>query len=110
MCWRPSDARAGWRGSGLEIESNFKLVFDDGDDMQTLVKEKKALVKKLQTINPYAVKQEELMNHAEELGIDLMEDGNGQIIIMDTKDLTKFVNLLNDDYHESADECNGFGG
>lgn len=85
-----------------EIEANFKLVFDDGDDMQTLVKEKKSLIKKLQNINPYAVKQEELMSHAEELGIDLMEDGTGQIIIMDTKDLTKFVNLLNDDYHESA--------
>jgi hypothetical protein len=85
-----------------EIEANFKLVFDDGDDMQSLVKEKKSLIKKLQTINPYAAKQEELMNHAEELGIDLMEDTAGQIIIMDTKDLTKFVNLLNDDYHESA--------
>ncbi|MDL2363368.1 MAG: DUF4868 domain-containing protein [Patescibacteria group bacterium] len=85
-----------------EIEANFKLTFDEGDDMQTLVKEKKSLIKKLQTINPYAVKQEELMSHADELGIDLMEDGSGRIIIMDTKDLTKFVNLLNDDYHESA--------
>ena len=30
-----------------------------------------------------------------------MTDGNGAIIIMDEKDLTKFVNLLNDDYMES---------
>lgn len=85
-----------------EIEANFKLTFDEGDDMQSLVKEKKSLIKKLQNINPYAAKQEELMAHADELGIDLMEDGSGRIIIMDTKDLTKFVNLLNDDYHESA--------
>lgn len=85
-----------------EIEANFKLTFDEGDDLQSLVKEKKSLIKKLQNINPYAAKQAELMSHAEELDIDLMEDANGSIIIMDTKDLTKFVNLLNDDYIESS--------
>jgi hypothetical protein len=84
-----------------EIEANFKLSFDEGNDMQTLVKDKKAIIKKLQKINPYAVKQEELMSHAEELDIDLMEDESGNIIIMDDKDLAKFVNLLNDDYIES---------
>jgi hypothetical protein len=47
------------------------------------------------------VKQAELMSHAEELDIDLMEDDSGNIIIMDDKDLAKFVNLLNDDYIES---------
>ncbi len=41
------------------------------------------------------------MNHAEEMGIDLMQDDAGSIIIMDSRDLTKFVNLLNDDYYES---------
>ena len=60
------------------------------------------LIKKLQKIEPGLVRQEELMNHAGELEIDLMEDNNGAIIIMDDKDLTKFINLLNDDYHESA--------
>lgn len=85
-----------------EIESNFKLTFDAGESMQTLVKDKPSLIKKLQKINPYAVKQPELLEHAETMGIDLMEDTTGSIIIMDTKDLTKFVNLLNDDYQESA--------
>ena len=46
-------------------------------------------------------KQEELVSHAEEMGLELMEDTNGAIIIMDDKDLTKFVNLLNEDYYES---------
>jgi hypothetical protein len=41
------------------------------------------------------------MKHAEELDIDLMTDDNGAIIIMDDQDLTKFVNLLNEDYMES---------
>ncbi|NEU36480.1 hypothetical protein GN156_38205 [bacterium LRH843] len=42
------------------------------------------------------------MDHANELGIDLMEDDSEAIIIMDEKDLGKFVNLLNDDYMESS--------
>ncbi|MDB5164490.1 MAG: hypothetical protein JWL89_116 [Candidatus Saccharibacteria bacterium] len=84
-----------------EIEANFRLSFDEGLSLQSLVKDKKSLIKKLQKINPYGVKQQELMDHAEEMGIDLMEDDSGSIIIMDDKDLTKFVNLLNDDYIES---------
>ncbi|HET9173718.1 MAG TPA: Kiwa anti-phage protein KwaB-like domain-containing protein [Candidatus Saccharimonadales bacterium] len=84
-----------------EIEENFTLSFDEGLDMQTLALGKKSIVKKLQKIDATRVTQDDLMNHAEELGIDLMQDTNGAIIIMDDKDLSKFVNLLNDDYMES---------
>lgn len=84
-----------------EIESNFKLSFTEGVGLQALVKGKPGLIKKLQNVVPGAVKQKELLDHAEELGIDLMEDDSGAIIIMDEKDLSKFVNLLNDDYVES---------
>ncbi|HSW70448.1 MAG TPA: Kiwa anti-phage protein KwaB-like domain-containing protein, partial [Gammaproteobacteria bacterium] len=45
-----------------EIEANFKLTFDAGVSMQTLVKDKKTLIKKLQKINPYGVKQQDLMD------------------------------------------------
>lgn len=84
-----------------EIEQNFDLSFDEGLDMQTLALGKKAIIKKLQKLEVGKVKQDELMSHAEELGIDLMQDDKGAIIIMDDKDLGKFVNLLNDDYMES---------
>jgi hypothetical protein len=84
-----------------EIEANFRLSFLEGTSFQSLVKEKPGLVRKLQTVEPSLVKQQELIDHAEEIGIELMEDETGAIIIMDTKDLTKFVNLLNDDYIES---------
>lgn len=84
-----------------EIERNFKLTFDGENNMQTLVKGKKSIVKKLQKIDPTAVKQDDLLSHAEEMGVELMQDDSGAIIIMDDKDLTKFVNLLNDDYIES---------
>lgn len=84
-----------------EINANFRLSFPEGQSLQTMVAEKRSAIKKLQKINPTAVKQEQLIDHANELGIDLMEDDAGAIIIMDEKDLSKFVNLLNDDYMES---------
>lgn len=84
-----------------EIEANFKLSFLEGVNLQTLVKDKPAIIKKLQNIEPSLVKQQDLIDHAEEIGVEMMEDESGAIIIMDSKDLTKFVNLLNDDYIES---------
>ena len=84
-----------------EIEQNFKLSFEDGVTMNALVMEKKPLINKLQKIDTASITQEQLLDHAEELGIELMTDTNGSIIIMDGKDMTKFVNLLNDDYYES---------
>jgi hypothetical protein len=84
-----------------EIEDNYKLSFDEGLDMNTLVKNKKATIKKLQKLEVGKVKQDDLLAHADEMGVDLMTDDAGAIIIMDDKDMTKFVNLLNDDYMES---------
>ena len=85
-----------------EINANFRLSFPEGESLQTMVASKKSAVKKLQKIEPGSIKQEQLLDHANELGIDLMEDDAGAIIIMDEKDLGKFVNLLNDDYMESS--------
>jgi hypothetical protein len=85
-----------------EIEANFRLSFAEGLTMQALVKGKRSTIKKLQNIEPTSMTQEAMMDHAEEMGIDLMLDDSGAIIIMDDSDLTKFVNLLNDDYVESA--------
>lgn len=84
-----------------EILGSFKLSFPEGMDMQSLVAGKKSAIKKLQTIDPSIITQEQLIDHADEMGVELMEDEQGAIIIMDGKDLDKFVNLLNDDYIES---------
>ena len=90
------------RSKVAEIEANFRLSFDGDNTLQSLIKDKKSLIKKLQKIEPGSVRQEELMQHAEDLEIDLMQDESGAIIIMDDKDLAKFINLMNDDYVESA--------
>lgn len=84
-----------------EIEENFRLSFAEGLTMQSLVKGNRSVIKKLQKIEPSLVKQEDLVDHAEEMGIGLMADDSGAIIIMDEKDMTRFVNALNDDYIES---------
>lgn len=84
-----------------EIIANYRLSFPEGQDLQTMVEGKKSTIKKLQKIDTTTIKQEDLLNHANEMDIDLMEDDTGSIIIMDDKDLGKFVNLLNDDYMES---------
>jgi hypothetical protein len=84
-----------------EIEQNFRLSFAEGLSLQSLVKGKRATIKKLQKVEPSQIKQEELIDHAEELDVGLMTDETGAIIIMDDKDMDRFVNLLNDDYIES---------
>ncbi len=81
-----------------EILSQFKLSFPEGMDMQTLVRERKSAIAKLQKLDPRAISQSELIKHAEEMELDLMVDNDGAIIIMDGRDLDMFVSLLNDDY------------
>lgn len=84
-----------------EIEANFKLSFADDLTLQAMIKESKPLINKLQKIDTGAITQQQLIDHSDEMELELMLDDNGAIIIMDNKDLAKFVNLLNDDYVES---------
>jgi predicted peroxiredoxin len=85
-----------------EIEAHFKLSFAEGLTLQALVKGRRSTIKKLQKIEPTLMTQDQLLDHADEMGVEMMTDDAGAIIIMDEKDLVKFVNLLNDDYVESA--------
>lgn len=84
-----------------QIESLFKLSFADEMTLDGMVKDKKPLVNKLQKLDPTLVTQEKLLEHADDVSVELMEDEAGAIIIMDHKDLSKFINLLNDDYVQS---------
>ena len=84
-----------------EIEENFRLSFAEGLTMQTVVKGNRGLIRKLQKVEPMSVTQKQIIDQAEEVDVNLMTDDSGAIIIMDEKDMTTFVNLLNDDYLES---------
>ncbi len=81
-----------------EIEEHYKLSFPDGLDLQSLVKEKKKIVNKLQKMEIGAVSQEQAVEYADEMELEIMTDTDDSIIIMDGNDLDVFVNLINEDY------------
>jgi len=85
-------------GKIREIEETYGLSFAEGIGINALVKGKKALIKKLQKLEVGKVTQQQALEYAEELDLELMPDEQGKIIIMDDKDLTTFVNIINEDY------------
>lgn len=81
-----------------EIEKAYKLSFADGLDLQSLVRERKKIVNKLQKMEIGAVTQEQAIEYADTMELELMSDEKDQIIIMDGNALDMFVNLINEDY------------
>lgn len=81
-----------------EIEKHFKLSFPDGMDLQSLVRETKKVVNKLQKLEVGSVSQAQAIEYADDMELELMTDDDGAIIIMDSRDLSMFVNLINEDY------------
>lgn len=85
-----------------EIEERFKLVFAEGEDLNSMVKGNKPLINKLQRLEIAPdMTSDKVLDHGEELDVAMMTDENGAIIIENPKDLAKFINLINDDYVES---------
>jgi hypothetical protein len=82
----------------LEIEKLFRLSFPEGMDLQSLVRERKKTVGKLQKLEVGLITQEQAVEYADEMQLELMTDDTGAIIIMDGNDLDMFVNLINEDY------------
>jgi hypothetical protein len=81
-----------------ELLKLYKLSFPEGVDLQSLVKDKPGVVRKLQKLEVGEVKQEQALEYADTMQLDLMTDDAGAIIIMDGRDLDMFVNLINEDY------------
>lgn len=81
-----------------EIEKQYRLSFPDGLDLQSLVRDRKKIVTKLQKLEVGAISQEQAVDYADTMQLELMTDDNGAIIIMDGNDLDMFVNLINEDY------------
>jgi Kiwa KwaB-like protein len=81
-----------------EIEKHYKLSFPEGMDLQTLVRDRKKVVTKLQKLEVGSITQEQAIDYADTMQLELMTDDAGAIIIMDGRDLDMFVNLINEDY------------
>lgn len=81
-----------------EIEKFYRLSFPDGVDLQSLARERKKIVNKLQKIEIGPITQEQAIEYADEMQLEIMTDDTNAIIIMDSNDLDMFVNLINEDY------------
>ncbi|MBQ2660322.1 DUF4868 domain-containing protein [Candidatus Saccharibacteria bacterium] len=85
-----------------ELQEKYKLSFAEGLTLDTLLQDRKPLLKKVQNlVIEETMSQSDLIDYADEVQLELMTDDDGSIIIMDDKDLTMFVNLLNEDYFVS---------
>lgn len=84
-----------------ELQDAYSLSFPEGLTLNALLEDKKPLVKKLQAVEIGEMKQDQLLDYADEMQLELMTDDYGKIIIMDDKDLNMFVNLLSEDYFVS---------
>jgi len=84
-----------------EIMDAYGLSFPEGVGLNALLQGKKQLIQKLQKLEVGKVTQETALEYAEEMDLELMPDDQGKIIIMDEKNLTTFINIINEDYWES---------
>ena len=85
-----------------ELEEKYKLTFAEGLTLDALLADRKPLLKKVQSMEvEEEMSQEQLLDYADEMQLELMTDEDKNIIIMDDKDLTMFVNLINEDYYVS---------
>lgn len=81
-----------------EISNKYRLNFPEGQDLNSLVAGRNATIAKLQNLEIGTKTQEELVDYADQMALDLMTADDGAIIIMDGHDVDTFVGLLDDDY------------
>lgn len=85
-----------------ELIDKYKLSFAEGLTLDGLLADKKPILKKVQAMDiAEEMPQDKLLDYADEMQLELMTDDDGSIIIMDDKDLSMFVNLINEDYYVS---------
>lgn len=85
-----------------KLTEKYKLSLAEGLTLNSLLQNHKPLLKKLQSLDiEQEISQNQLINYADDMQLDLMTDDDNSIIIMDDKDLTMFINLLNEDYYIS---------
>ncbi len=81
-----------------EILAAYNLSLPENVDLQSLIKDKPGVVNKLQKLEVGGITQEQAIEYADTMQLDLMTDDKQAIIIMDGRDLDMFVNLINEDY------------
>jgi hypothetical protein len=84
-----------------QLIDQYHLQLPEGLTLDQLLMDKKPLIKKLEAIDEFEMTPQQVLDYADEMSLELMADDHKNLIIMDTRDLTQFVNLLSEDYYIS---------
>ena len=85
-----------------ELQEKYRLKLSEGLTLDALLQDKKALLKKVQAFDlEKEMSQEQLIDYADKMDLELLVGEDGCIDILDDKELAKFVNLVNEDYYIS---------
>lgn len=85
-----------------ELQQKYRLKLSEGLTLDALLQDKKPLLKKVQAFDlEKEMSQEQLIDYADQMDLELLVGEDGCIDILDDKELTKFVNLVNEDYYIS---------
>ena len=88
---------------GDAIGSRYSLVLPNMfNDFAMMARESKSTLKRLLEVNTESMpSQETILDIADDMAIELMTDDKGNIILFDTKDANKFLDIVKDNYLSS---------
>lgn len=85
-----------------QLQEKYKLKLSEGLTLNEMLQDRKPLLKKVQAFDlENEMSQEQLIDYADKMDLELLAGEDGYIDILDEKELTKFVNLVNEDYYIS---------
>ena len=87
---------------GAEIDKKFKLNMPTiGQGIAFMATSKSSLLKKLLAVDVGLITQDDVVEIADEMQIELMTSDDGAIILMDDKDVNVFLDILLDNFMQS---------
>lgn len=88
---------------GDAIGNRYSLILPNMfNDFAMMARESKSTLKRLLEVNTESMpSQETVLDIADDMAIELMTDDKGNIILFDTKDANKFLDIVNDNYLSS---------
>lgn len=87
-----------------EFVKKFKVSVnsDIGGGLENILRDSDALLNKfLKTDIANAMPVDKVVEVSDDMGLELMQDDDGAIIIMDKTDMNKMLDIINDNYYES---------
>lgn len=85
--------------NGAIIDERFNLSMPLlVQEIGILAQKSPAAIKKLSAIDPYLMSPDQVDEAIEEFDIELMHDDAGKLILMDDKDVMRFLDVLSDNY------------